>query len=72
MLDRISNVSQVLNMPGLYVFDAVLHLSLVLQLQAYRELCVNSILEIHDILNVPQILKISRFWIHQESEYARF
>ena len=28
-------------------------------------------LEIYDILNMPQVLNIPRFWMLQESKYAR-
>ena len=31
------------------------------------EFCVNYILEIHDILNMLQVLDIPRFWMYQES-----
>ena len=58
-------------MPGLHkvlnktlhygCFDRVLSIPLVLQWQGYREFCVKCILEIHGILNMPQILNITRF-----------
>ena len=44
---------------------------LVLKFQGYRTLCVNCIQEIHVILNMPQVLNMPRFRMHQESLYAR-
>ena len=43
---------------------------LVLKLLGNRKFCVNSILEIHGILNMPQVLGIPRFCMYQESSYA--
>ena len=36
-------------------------MSLFLKRQGYRKFCVNYILEIHGILNMPQVLKVPRF-----------
>ena len=36
-------------------------MSLFLKRQGYRKFCVNCILEIHGILNMPQVLKVPRF-----------
>ena len=47
---------------------------LVLKRWSYEscEFCVNCILEIYGILDMPQALNITRFWMYQESWYARF
>ena len=37
------------------LFDKVLNMTLVLEWQDYRKLCVNFVLEIHSILNMPQV-----------------
>ena len=45
---------------------------LVLKWQGYRKFCVNCILEIHGILNMPQVLNIPRFCMYQELNMLEF
>ena len=70
-----SEYGKVLNMPGLlkvlrktlhYRYQ-VLNMALVLKWQGYREFCVNCILEIHSILDMPQVLNVPRPRLYQES-----
>ena len=44
---------------------------LVLKWHSHRKFCVNSILEIHVILNMSEVLSIPRLCMYQESQYAR-
>ena len=78
MLDKIPNSAQVLNMAGLHkVLNKTLHyryligfwMSLVWNgmVTESSQFCINCILEIHDILNILQVLNIPRFWMYQES-----
>ena len=48
------------------IFDRVLNMPLVLKQQGYRKFCVICILEIHGILNMPQVLNKPRFCMCQE------
>ena len=49
----------------------VLNIPVALKWQGYRKFCVNCILEIHGILNMPQVLNVPRFCMYQEYFYAR-
>ena len=55
----------------LEIFDRVVNMPLVLKWQGCRKFCVNCILEILGILNMPKVHNVPRFCIYQESWYAR-
>ena len=59
-----SEYGNVLNLPGLH--KVLKKNSLVLKWQGYRscEFCANFILEIHGIINMPQVLNIPRLWMY--------
>ena len=49
------------------MFDRVQNIPPVLKWQGYKEFYVNCIVEIHGILNIPQVHNIPRICMYQES-----